>query len=297
MSGARHTRRGVYPPIQPQAPRRRNASQLPSASQPNDSYYEEQAPEPYEEEYKPMTYDEELRKALVDLHEDCRKYLWNNIGVDPDTHGNYLDLAVNIVRNGFNAYNLQLTHEQAITYRSSRLFQDDILAMAQQYQHFPEYIVNEFQPRPRNPPAQPKPRASVASSRNIYDNVDDQTHLQQTSMLLNQQSRLTDMHAYQASASVPEQAFGPFQVDEAVPVPWPASSPMVATSRENVAPPETPRRTTPVVESYTPCTIRMPMTPSMLQPFESPLTPGFGNMTPSSQRPRARLSMETPGSG
>jgi hypothetical protein len=91
---------------------------------------------------------------------------------------------VNIIQNGFNAYNLQLTHEQVITYRSSRLFQDDILAMAQPYQHFPEYIVNEFQPRPRNPPARPKLRASVASSRNIYDNIDDQTHLQQTSILL-----------------------------------------------------------------------------------------------------------------
>jgi hypothetical protein len=44
-----------------------------------------------------MTYDEELCKALVDLYENCRRYLWNNIRVDPDTHGNYLNLAVNII--------------------------------------------------------------------------------------------------------------------------------------------------------------------------------------------------------
>jgi hypothetical protein len=60
-------------------------------------------------------------------------------------------------------------------------------------------------------------------------------------VLLNQQSRLTDMHAYQAFALVPKPAFGPFQVDKAAPVPRPAPSRRVATSREYIAPPETPR--------------------------------------------------------
>ena len=59
MSGIWYTRRGAYPPIQ-QQPTQRRSSYVASASQPNDTYYEEISR--YEENYQANTYDGELRR-------------------------------------------------------------------------------------------------------------------------------------------------------------------------------------------------------------------------------------------
>jgi hypothetical protein len=161
MSGYQQTRQGLYPPIQSQ-PSRRCSSYGASASQPDDNYYEDISR--YEENYQQDTYQEQLRRALRDLHEDCREVLWNRLGVNPDTHGNYLTIAENINEHGYDAFGLMITQEEAFYYHNSMEVQNIIRSMVQQYHDFPPDVVQEFNPLPRQPPVRPRPRTSVDST-------------------------------------------------------------------------------------------------------------------------------------
>ena len=148
MSGIWYTRQGAYPPIQQQSAQCRS-SYVASASQPDDTYYEEISR--YEENYQANTYYDELRRSLLDLHEDCRNYLESVLGVDPDAHGNYLAIAENIYDRGYDAFGLMISQDQALIYQRNREVQEEIRSMVQQYHDFPLDIVNNFNPLPRQP--------------------------------------------------------------------------------------------------------------------------------------------------
>jgi hypothetical protein len=115
--------------------------------------------------------------------------------------------------------------------------------------------------------------------------------------LLNQQSRITDMHAYQANAIASEQSFGMFHVNEGTPVPWPAPVPPLMANYNNTSPSQTPRRSMTYEEPMTPSQPRVMMTPSRIPLPESLITPGFGNYSQPALQSRGRYSMETPGTG
>ena len=107
------------------------------------------------------------------------------------------------------------------------------------------------------------------------------------------------MHAYQAAALSSGQSFGPFQVVETTPTPWPAPStpaPQPTATYMNTPLPETPRRTTTLEEAFTSPSNRVMMTPSRIPLPESLMTPSFGNFSYLALHPRPRFSMETPGS-
>jgi hypothetical protein len=61
-------------------------------------------------------YGEQLVYGITNLHEECRVYLDEILGINPNTYGNYLILAKNIINHGFDAYGSYLTEEQAIRY-------------------------------------------------------------------------------------------------------------------------------------------------------------------------------------
>ena len=113
MSGIWYIQQGAYPPIQ-QQPAQHRSSYVASASQHDDTYYEEISR--YEENYQANTYYDELRRSLLDLHEDCCNYLESVLGVDPDTHGNYLAIAENINDRGYDAFGLMISQDQALIY-------------------------------------------------------------------------------------------------------------------------------------------------------------------------------------
>ena len=132
--------------------------------------------------------------------------------------------------------------------------------MVQQYHDFPLDIVNNFNSLPRQPRERPRPCPSTNYSRIVRDNsepqpstepsriiretTDEDSQRLQASQLLSQQSRITDMHVYQAATLSLGQSFGPFQVVETTPAPWPAPStpaPQPTVTYMNTPLPETPR--------------------------------------------------------
>jgi hypothetical protein len=190
-----------------------------------------------------------------------------------------------------------ISQEEVFYYCNSMEVQNIIRSMVQQYHDFPPDVVQEFNLLPRQPPVQPRPHTSVDSTRIVRDTNDHDSQRHQASQLLNQQSRITDMHAYQVNAIASEQSFGMFHVNEGMPVRWPAPAPPLMANYNNTSPPQTPRRSTTYEELMTPSQPRVMMTPSRIPLPESLMTPGFGNYSQSTSQLRGRYSMETPGTG
>jgi hypothetical protein len=86
------------------------------------------------------------------------------LGVNPDTHGNYLTIAENIDEHGYDAFGLMISQDQVLYYHNSMEVQNIIRSMVQQYHDFPPNVVNEFNPLPRQQPIRPRPRTSVDST-------------------------------------------------------------------------------------------------------------------------------------
>jgi hypothetical protein len=74
---------------------------------------------------------------------------------------------------------------------------------------------------------------------------------QEASILLNQQSHITNLQAYQMLARLTDTSFCPFQVNEEVLPPWPNRISIIPTTY-NYTSPGMPRQMVSVAESYTP---------------------------------------------
>jgi hypothetical protein len=193
-----------------------------------------------------------LSSTVRDLHKDCQEVLWNRLGVNPNTHGNYLTIAENINKHGYDAFGLMISQDQALTYHNSMEIQNIIRSMIQQYHDFPLNVVHEFNLLPRQQLIRPRPHTSVDSIQIVCDTSDYDSQRYQASQLLNQQLRITNMHAYQANAIASKQSFGIFHVNEGTPVPWPAPAPPLTATYNNTSPPQTPRWSTTYEEPFTP---------------------------------------------
>jgi hypothetical protein len=332
MSGTRITRRGTYPAIVNQ-PRSRPARVVSApVAVPDELRYEDTI---QQEGFVGESYHDELIRAITNLHEDCRSYLDEHLGIDPDLYGNYLVMAETIIRTGYDAYGSVLTEDQAQIYRGNAAIQRDLRSMVDNYREYPIDIQDEFRPQARAPVVRSRPRPS-GGSRFVAPTYDGEAQREEASMMLNQQSHITDLQAYQTLTRPADTSFGLFQVDEAPPPPWPTRIPIVPNTYSYTSP-GTPRRLvsavdpysprvmpvtasytprgmptdqttprsnrifatpvrTPTTEVYTPRTERVIMTPSRVPLPESPMTPGFRDFNNSVPMPRMRNPMEAPGS-